>query len=307
MPERLVRLARLALGLAVVGWLAAALWRNWSEIRVPPITWSVGPGGVLLSAIIVWAMYGVLILAWRAMLAGWGERLSAWEAARIWTVSSLGKYVPGKVWAIAGMALMARQAGVAPWAATASAVIIQAMAVGTGALVVGAAGREAIEGGHPGATAALWLVAVASAAALALLAWPPLVRRLIRMVTIAPPSASPAAGPILLGLGANLAAWLGYGLALWILAHATLPAVSLDLRAAIGSFAASYLAGLLVLLAPGGLAVREGVLVLMLQGSLGWGRAAALAIASRLLLTLTELGAAVPFLILRRRSLRAGT
>lgn len=307
MPDRRLRLVRLGLGLAVTAWLGVAIWRNWAEVRAQPLTWSLNPGGVVLSAVLVWAMYAILIVAWRATLAGWGQRLGAWEAARIWTVSSLGKYVPGKVWAIAGMALMAREAGVAPWAATASAVIMQALAIGTGALVAGAAGSQALESAHPGATAALWTLAALSAIGVGLLAWPPLVRRLVRAAAGVAAQDSLAAGPVLLGLGANLVAWLGYGVALWILARATLPGAGLSLEVAIGSFAASYVAGLLILFAPGGLGVREGVFVLMVQGSLGWGGAAALAVASRLLLTLTELGAALPFLLLRRGSLRVGT
>jgi len=58
------------------------------------------------------------------------------------------------------------------------------------------------------------------------------------------------------------------------------------------------IAGFLALFAPGGIGVREGLFILMLQGPLGIGAATALAVASRLLLTLTELGAAVPFLLL---------
>jgi hypothetical protein len=62
-------------------------------------------------------------------------------------------------------------------------------------------------------------------------------------------------------------------------------------------FTASYLAGFLALLVPGGFGVREGLFILMLQGSIGIGAATALALASRLLLTITEFGAAVPFLV----------
>ena len=54
------------------------------------------PGWLLLSALVVWLMYALLIVAWRTMLAGWGQRLDGWTAARIWTVSSLGKYLPGQ-------------------------------------------------------------------------------------------------------------------------------------------------------------------------------------------------------------------
>ncbi len=70
-------------------------------------------------------------------------------------------------------------------------------------------------------------------------------------------------------------------------------------------FTASYLAGFLALLAPGGLGVREGLFILMLQQPIGIAPATALAIASRLLLTLTEFGAAAPFLLFSRRSTRA--
>jgi hypothetical protein len=105
---------------------------------------------------------------------------------------------------------------------------------------------------------------------------------------------------------ANVIAWLGYGTALWLLAQAVLPDSQLAPGAAIAGFAASYVAGLLALFAPGGLLIREGLLVLMLQDSIGLGAATALAIASRVLLTITELGAAVPFLLMRRETTRAG-
>jgi hypothetical protein len=104
---------------------------------------------------------------------------------------------------------------------------------------------------------------------------------------------------------ANVVAWLGYGASLWLLARAVLPTGDLSIAPAIAGFAASYVAGLLAVFVPGGLLVREGLLVLMLQGSVGLGAATALAVASRVLLTITELGAAVPFLIFRRGNTRA--
>jgi uncharacterized membrane protein YbhN (UPF0104 family) len=102
------------------------------------------------------------------------------------------------------------------------------------------------------------------------------------------------------GILANAVAWVGYGAALWLLARGLLPDAGLELLPAIAVFTASYLAGFLALFAPGGIGVREGVFILMLQGPIGIGAATALAIASRLLLTVTELGAAVPFLVFPR-------
>jgi hypothetical protein len=239
------------------------------------------------------------------MLAGWGQGLAPLPAARIWVLSSLGKYVPGKVWAIAGMALMARDAGVAAWAATASAILLQALAVGTGAAVAAIAGGPAIEASRPGAVPWFGVGSVVAVCGVVALLYPPVSRRLLALAGMRAEVATPGPGPILLGLISNVAAWLGYGVAFWLLAAAVLPGPGPGLTAAIAAFAASYVIGLVALIAPGGLIVREGLLVAMLSGSLGLGPATALAIASRVLLTITELGAAVPFLLAGRRQARA--
>jgi uncharacterized membrane protein YbhN (UPF0104 family) len=240
------------------------------------------------------------------MLAGWQQSLPFFQSVRIWAVSGLGKYVPGKVWAVAGMAMMAQRGGVAAWAATASAVVLQALSVGTGAAVVGLAGSTRLEAEAPWARVALISLMVASAVGLALLLWPPFTRRLLQLLRVsAPPERSPGARAVAVGLVANVAAWVGYGASLWLLAHGLLDVPALSLRLAIGAFAASYVAGLLALFAPGGIGVRELVFLLMLDGVVGPGIAAALAIASRLLLTLTEIGTALPFLILQRGQRRA--
>jgi hypothetical protein len=183
--------------------------------------------------------------------------------------------------------------------------VLQALAIGTGAAIVGLTGSVGLESAHPGARVALVLLVVASAVGVGLVLWPPAVRRLLRLARVPaeaalPPSPAAVAG----GIAANAIAWVGYGAALWLLARGLLPDVKLDLPTAVTAFTASYLAGFLALLAPGGLGVREGLFILMLQQPIGIGAATVLAVASRLLLTLTEFGAAAPFLLLNRRSPR---
>ena len=305
MGSRWFRAVQWLAGLAIVLFAARSLARNWVELRSQPLDWSVRPGWLLLSAAVIWLMYAVLIVAWRVMLSAWGQRLGGWEAARIWTVSSLGKYLPGKVWAIAGMAVMSQRAGVAPWAATGSAVVLQVLAIGTGAALAGLTGAGTLEAAHPGARAALALMVAGALIGVGLLLWPPLLRRLLGFA--APGSVAdrtPSAHGIMFGILANLIAWLGYGTALWLLARGLLPGVRLEWLPAVAVFAASYLAGFLALFAPGGIGVREGLFILMLQQPLGIGAATALALASRLLLTITELGAAVPFLAFFRERVR---
>jgi uncharacterized membrane protein YbhN (UPF0104 family) len=288
----------------LVGALATAVvaffvWRtfaaNWSQFRSAPLALEFRPGWLLLSAAGIWAMYALLIGAWRGLLASWGRLLPWGEAARIWAVSSLGKYVPGKVWAVAGMAVLARRAGVEAWAATGAAILMQVLAIGTGSLVVALAGTATLEAAHPGARVVLLLLAIASATGIGVVLWPPVARRLLRAGEDAG-MAVPAPGRMALAVLANLAAWVGYGLSLWCLARGMLGPGALTPGRAVGTFAASYLAGLLALFAPGGLVVREALFIVLLQPELGLPRATALALGSRLLLTITEVGVAIPFL-----------
>ena len=105
---------------------------------------------------------------------------------------------------------------------------------------------------------------------------------------------------LILAFGANLLAWVGYGVALLLLARGVLPNVGLGLPQAVGVFTCSYLVGFIALFAPGGLGPRESVFLLMLAGDIGLKPAAGLALASRLLLTGTEVLPAVPFLLRRK-------
>jgi len=300
-----VRVTQALVGLSIVLFAIRALARNWDQLRSQPLEWQLRPGWLALSLVLTWLMYALLILGWRSMLSGWGQRLDGWSAARIWILSSLGKYIPGKVWAVAGMALLSQQAGVAPWAATGSAVVMQVLAIGTGAAVAGLAGAHILESAQQGAGAVLALLVAAAIISVGLLLWPPFLRHLLRL---AAPQAvgdrEPTGRGILVGIATNIVAWLGYGLALWLLGRGLLPTSGLGLRLAIAVFTASYLAGFLALFAPGGIGVREGLFILMLQEPLGVGAATSLALASRLLLTAAELGAAVPFLVFRRRQVR---
>jgi len=96
--------------------------------------------------------------------------------------------------------------------------------------------------------------------------------------------------------------WLrhtAYGLAFQWLARGLTADTALHWGQAAAVFTLSYLVGLVAVFAPAGVGPRESVFVLVLQGTLGLKLAVALAIASRVLLTITELGAAVPFLASR--------
>jgi hypothetical protein len=301
------RALQVAAALIILFFLVRDFAANWEKIRATHLDWQIRPLYLLASAVITWAMYGILIATWRRFLLDWGGRLSGWVAARIWAVSSLGKYIPGKVWAIAGMAIMAQRAGVPPWAATSSAILLQGLAVGSGVIVVGLADTHALEARYPYLGPVLLVLVSLSALGVALLVSPKLSGAVVRRFSGTNVVNAPRASTVILGIVANLVAWVGYGCGFWLLARGTLPDAHVPLGVAIGAFTASYLAGLIFLIAPGGLIVREGFMILMLQGSIGPAAAAALAVASRLMLTLTEIGVAVPFLVFPGENARVTT
>jgi glycosyltransferase 2 family protein len=283
-------------GALVVMFVARYLARNWDEVRRAPLDLTFHPGWVAASLLLVLVTYAILIESWRRMLAGWGPILGWWESARVWVISSMGKYIPGKVWAIAGMALLAQRRGVPPWAATGSAILLQVVSIATGALIVGVSGIAALEEKHPGSTIALWLLLAGSVAGLLLVLSPAVSGRLLRLITPGGTERlTPSAGAVGFGIAANALAWVTYGLALWMLARGVLPGAGLGVVEAIGGFAASYIAGYLFLLAPNGLGVRESVFVIMLEPRIGLTNALALAAISRLGMTAADVLAALPF------------
>jgi len=232
------------------------------------------------------------------MVAGWGFRVSRFDGASIWLLSSMAKYVPGKVWALAGMAVMSERRGIPAWAATGSAILLQILSLGTGALVV------AVSGIAVGRTTSV-IIAAATIAATALALWPPVIRRVFARVAPGTDLTHiPGARVIAQGALANLAAWLGYGVAFWLFARGVLPDSAPGVGESVGAFTASYVAGLVAPFAPGGLGVREGVLVMALRDHTGLAAALALAAVARLGMTLAEVIATIPFLLRRRETLR---
>jgi hypothetical protein len=99
---------------------------------------------------------------------------------------------------------------------------------------------------------------------------------------------------VIVGLALGYAVyWAITGLAFAALVRAMFPLAAADVPLAIAGYAASYAVGFLSLLTPGGLGVREGVLVLALAPIMPAGPALVVALVSRLWMMLFELLGAV--------------
>jgi hypothetical protein len=286
-----------------VGLAIRSLAVNWQSLKAQPLDWRIAPAWLAASVTTVFAGYAVLIEAWRRVVLSMGQQLGFIPAARIWFVASLGKYIPGKVWAVAGTAMLAQRAGVQPSAAVAAALVLQALSLASGALVVGLTAGSIFSDISPELAPVLGVLLLACVGGVGALASQPLLDRVNRYLPRAvPPLRAIRPGTLILSFGANLVAWIAYGVALLFLAKGVLPDISLGLLQAIGVFTCSYLVGFVALFAPGGLGPRESVFLLVLAGDIGLKPAAGLALASRILLTGTEVLPTVPFLLRQAHS-----
>ena len=292
--------------LVVFGFLAWYLARHWREVSA--YDWTIdGPRLALASALVVLA-YSGFVLTWRRVLRAFGGRLTVADAHRVWYFGNLGRYVPGKIFQLAGTAYLARAKGVDPLVTLAASLAAQLFVIGGGVIVALVALPEIAGRAAPGLEAA----ALALAAAFALVALTPLFGLLHRLaLRVARRPELHTAIPFrerLVVLVASTALMALFGLAFSLFVTATTTAPRDEVRALIGISAAGYLAGFLAVFVPGGLGVREGVYALLLGLYIPPSVAVAVAILSRLWLTLCEL-AVVGFLVARYgvADLRAST
>jgi uncharacterized membrane protein YbhN (UPF0104 family) len=302
--SRLWKIGQALLAIALVGFAAWYLWRQWRDASAAHLSLSMNALWLAVASAIVLATYALLVEAWRRVLARYGHTVAYRDAARVWFVSNLGKYVPGKVWQVTAMTTMLAALDVPITAAAgASAVITIANVVAGFALLLVAGGQSL----HVVSDKAESAVIISTLILLAALLVAPFTMRVIssaasrllrREVVIRMPL-----GAAWISLAGCLVAWLLYGSAFQLLVIAILGRASGVWLSYVAAYTLSYLVGYLVLAAPGGLGPREATLSFLLV-SLRLAtpaEAAVISIASRLWLTVLEVVPGIAFVLVRRR------
>ena len=68
MRSRWLRLVQWVAGLAILWFAGRSLLRNWHDLGAQPLAWRIDPIRLVAAALVVWAMYALLVTAWRVML-----------------------------------------------------------------------------------------------------------------------------------------------------------------------------------------------------------------------------------------------
>ena len=286
--RKLFKLAQWIFAAAVLFFAARSLATQWNKVEARLLHVQFGWQWIGAATVVVLLTFALLIEGWRRVMGAWDSHLPFGQAARIWFLSSLGKYVPGNIWSLTAMGVMARGRGISALAAAGSSIIMQAVSLVTGAAIVMITGAQLL--GQPVlvGVSVLILIGILLSAPRFL---PPLTVWIGSVIgkEVAPPSVP--ATSIWTAAIASALSWLLYGFAFQLFVRGLLGAASGEISRYIAVYTAAYILGFISPIAPAGLGVREFTLAAFMTqlGLANEADAALVAIAARLWLTIIEL------------------
>jgi len=312
--RRLPRWLGLSLRVLVIGlifyFIFASLWQSWDQLREHEFSLKWRP--IALSYLVFGAYLVNRALIWHWMTRKFGCAIPLRSAVAAWFYSLLGKYLPGKVFLLAGRLHFYGQQGRSPLRVSMCFMLETICVLLAAILVLLIAPLSAdIPATAPYRGPAVVLV-IAFLTAIRPRHLELLARPLLKLLKRPPLSLPVRYRDMLAVVAVFTLNWtlLGVGFFLFVAAVYPLPARYLVYLA--GSFALASTIGILALFAPAGLGVREAILMLSLAAIMPKGIAAVVTLAARVWMTVGELLAvAAVALILGRsagfRSLHGGS
>jgi len=286
--RNLFKVAQWIFAAAVLFFAARSLAGQWNKVESRLTHVHFEWEWILAATALILVAYTLLIEGWRRVLVAWASHLPFIDAARIWFLSNLGKYVPGNIWSLTTMSVMARRRGLSGIAAAGSSVIMQTVSLATGTAIVMVTSAKLL--GKPVLVGAAVILLVAL-----LLSAPRFLPSLARWIAtlvgreVAPPSVP--ATSIWTAAIASAFSWLLYGVAFQLFVRGLLGAAPGEMSSYIAVYTAAYILGFISPIAPAGLGVREFTLAAFMTqlGLANEADAALVALAARLWLTIVEL------------------
>jgi uncharacterized membrane protein YbhN (UPF0104 family) len=267
--------------------------KNYDQIRA--FDWHFNYFIILLAFFSLFPPMLLLTALWRSILKRMGVNLSFKESFGIYFIGNLGKYVPGKFWQFFMMAYLAKDKGLSAATAFSSALVGQMLSLTAGTIVaficLGVGAVKYI-------TKFTYLVFLFALIFFLLFLFfkPRLIEKCVNSIATKlgrSPSfrLSFRASELLILIFLYALIWLSVGLTFFLI-NRSFTYVGFDrFFYMVGGFSAAVVIGFLALFAPGGIGVREGILVLLLsEGKIFPSSVASIsAILARLVFTINEI------------------
>ncbi|HEV2640973.1 MAG TPA: lysylphosphatidylglycerol synthase domain-containing protein [Actinocrinis sp.] len=271
--------------LAAVGYAAASEWSTVSgTVR------ALSLGSLLLSGAALVAGLLAATVGWQLVLDGLGPPVGLRRAGQILLVGSLGKYVPGSVWAYVLQMELGRRSGVQRTRILTASIVQTAVSV-VASLLLGIIALPLVLKQSPEAG---WLYCLLPVG-LAVL-YPPVLSRLVdtglrllRRPGLERPIGYAVVGKTLL---CSLVSYGLFGVHLWLLAAAWSRAGAGGVLLCTGAIAVALTVSLFAFILPSGVGLREAVVAAVLSSMMPPARAVAVALVSRLFFTVGDVASA---------------
>ena len=283
---RAVTIAVIAFVLFGMGRIVA---RDWDEIVAYP--WHIN--GWLLAGSIALGVVSIglssKVMHW--IIQAFGGKIGFWKMGYIFWLSNLGRYAPGKVIQLVGMFVLLKREGISRTITLSAMAVFQGMFVLAGGIVaILLMGPDFISGVLPGVPR--WTIY--AAAGLGLIASYPRILQMIlnlglKILRRDGIEYDLSTKKWLLLTVSLLVMWFLFACSFGMLVRSVSPIATRNFLYAGGTFLAAYIVGWIVLIAPGGLGVREGVIMLFLSAIMPKGVAGIVSIVSRPWMLLIEL------------------
>lgn len=277
---RVIRIFGTILALSCIGFLVVQQAPN-----LPPLDMSSASLWTALALALVCYVVSQFSAAeaWRSILSLWGVKIAPRLARGQPMVSQIGKYIPGNVAHLFGRLVIGRRDGVAGGILAASMALEVAITLGVGLSVAGilllvlpeAFPNLAAE--YPDLATRLLPVSIAVLFAIGIGVGAIILKSRLRAIGVPRPTVSALGRPLAL----HLASFSVLGVSLWATAIAVAPNVAPGLVTCTLIFAFAWAAGFVVPGAPGGIGVRDSIIVLGLAASMGEGSGLAIALLHR--------------------------
>jgi uncharacterized membrane protein YbhN (UPF0104 family) len=250
--------------------------------------------------------FGILAMVaalyvWRALMTDLGYRLPLPAAARIFFISQLGKYVPGSVWSIAAQIELSRDHAIPKRTNVTVGVLAIAVSITSGltlaALLLPFSGPATIH--H------YWWIMLLIPVFVGVLhprVLGPALNRVLRLLRREPLPRTPTWAGLGRVAGLQVIVWVLLGLQAWLVLVGLGASPLRALPVAVGGYALAYGLGQLAIGLPAGAGVREIALTVALSTVLPAPKALVVALLSRGILTVVDVGmAGVQYLLGVRR------
>lgn len=285
--------------IAILVFWIRALASHWDELAAYP--WHVSWGWLLASQLLLFVQSLLLATIWWWAVRLMGEPVSWWRGSAIWLTTQIARYLPGGVWDIAGRLAIGYKEGMGVRAMSASIVLEMALQILSASLFLLLI--PLLRGGE--AAVSYLPVAAALAVGSLIVLMPPVFGRLINFglrVLRRPPLAIRMTYRDTLGLfGARLVAHLLLAVGFVLFARGVIDITWQQVPIMMAAYVGAWLVGYVMIFVPMGIGVREGVLVLLLQGVFPFGVLGGVALGYRVWLLLRDLIAALVGLWMTRR------